>query len=170
MRNSINRTFCQALLSKSMKRRTAEGGGSKTKKSKSNAASGVIRGGRRRRRWRHQSWLQQQQSAYVSECVRVCVCVCVGEVRYQQQASCFYLCAICVCSHRHTHTCTEQNACYFTFNTSRGACTKNRLVDKPTRKPTAHFGAKRERERLSVCLYVPVCVCMRVGGRKVSGN
>lgn len=103
MRNSINRTFCQALLSKSMKRRTAESGGSKTKKSKSNAASGVIRGGRWRRRWRHQSWLQQQQQrAYVSECV--CVCVCVGEVRYQQQASCFYLCAICVCSHRHTHT------------------------------------------------------------------
>jgi len=69
-----------------------------------------------------------------------------------------YMYAACVYAHSHTqththaHTQTQQNLCYFIFNTSRGACTKNRLVDKPTHKPSAHFGAA------TMC----VCVCVRV--------
>lgn len=104
--------------------------------------------------------------------MRVCVSVCVWG-RWDTNRRELLLCLYAIHTHTHTHTYEHraQNACYFTFNTSRGACTINRLVDKPTtRKPTAHFGPNRERnrerERDCVCgwtgfwMYACGCLCV----------
>lgn len=110
--------------------------------------------------------MQPQESLEVGG-TRVCVCACGGG-EIPTGESCCSACVQYECVHTHTHVHRAQNACYFTFNTSRGACTINRLVDKPTtRKPTAHFGPNRERERQregeTVCVgeqgFDCVCVC-----------
>lgn len=114
-----------------------------------------------------QNQMQPQESLEVGG-TRVCVCACGGG-EIPTGESCCSACVQYECVHTHTHVHRAQNACYFTFNTSRGACTINRLVDKPTtRKPTAYFGPNRERERQRererLCVWVNrvSTVCVRV--------
>lgn len=149
-RNSINRTH--TLLSKSMKGHTA-------------ASERQAEVNDKKKIPKSQNQMQPQESLEVGECVCVCLCACGGG-EIPTGESCYSACMQYIHTHTHTYEHRAQNACYFTFNTSRGACTINRLVDKPTtRKPTAHFGPNRERnrerERETVCVGEQDFECMR---------